>query len=174
MVGSKPRLVGRLYSVQLRSESSEKYGGKQLEQYWQATNWPEITCIFSVIFFVNDLYSDLSPAFWCEVILLRNFVGDCSDFFFRIVTAIFELFSSYSIAVFRFPYFLSVVGVLNLIFCELFYGIVLLRIFTVIFSAKIRSFFSVIFFAFVQIFIKFRKYICDSLPRFDSFAFFCS
>ena len=82
MIGPKPRLIGKLYTVQRKSESSVKYGGKQLVKYWQTTNWSVIACIFSVTFFVNDLDSNISPVFWCEVILLRSFVEDYPDFSF--------------------------------------------------------------------------------------------
>ena len=81
MVGPKPRLVWRLYDVQRMCESGVQNCGKQLVQNWQATNWPVIACILSVTFFVDDLDTDLSPTFWCEVLLLRNFIKDRPDFF---------------------------------------------------------------------------------------------
>ena len=145
---------------------------KNLYRTGKPTNWPVITCILSVTFFVNDLDTDLSPTFWCEVLLQRNSVEDGPDFFFRIVTAVFELLSSYSIAVFRIPSFQSVDGILNLIFCELWNGVELAGIGFVIFSARLHIFFGVSFFNFIQVFVEFRKYICDSLSRLHSFAFF--
>ena len=57
--------------------------------------------------------------------------------------------SSDSIAVFRFPFFQSVDGILNLIYCELFYEIVLCIIFLVVFSIQLHASFSVVSFAFV-------------------------
>ena len=63
-------------------------------------------------------------------------------------------------------------GILNLIFCKLWDGVVLARICFVIFSARVHTFFCATFFTFIQIFREFRKYICDSLSRIDNFAFF--
>ena len=44
--------------------------------------------------------------------------------------------------------------------------------FYISFSARVRSFSCVTFLTFVQIFVEFRKDICESLSRFDGFAFF--
>ena len=48
----------------------------------------------------------------------------------------------------------------------------LVRILFNFFSARVRTFSSVTFLTLVQILVEFRKYICDSLSRFDGFAFF--
>ena len=48
----------------------------------------------------------------------------------------------------------------------------LTRSFFIFFSARVRYFSCVTFLTFVQIFVEFRKDICDSLSRFDGFAIF--
>ena len=108
VIGSKPRLVGRLYSVQAGCESSIKYRCEQLVHYWQTTNWPVISCILSVTFFVNYLYSYFRQLFGVKSSCCAISLKIILIFFFRLVTAVFELFGSYSIAVSRFPFFLVV------------------------------------------------------------------
>ena len=123
-----------------------------------------IACIFSVTFFVNDLGTDLSPTFWCEVLQLHNFTEDYPDFLFRFVTAVFYCSARVLLLSFAFPV-LSVDGILILDFCKFWDGVVLARIIFVISNC-------VVFFTFMQIFKKYRKYVCDSLPFLDGFSFF--
>ena len=50
-----------------------------------------------------------------------------SDFFLRLIAAIFELFSSYSTAVFCFSFLEAVDSILDLSFCNFWDGIELIR-----------------------------------------------
>ena len=83
----------------------------------------------------------------------------------------FELFSSYSTAVFCFSFFEAVDGILDLIFCKFWTGIVLIRYSFILISARLCSLFLVIFFTFVQACVEFSENVCNSLSRVDGFAF---
>ena len=53
---------------------------------------------------MNDLDSDFPPTFWCEVILLRNFVEDCPDFSFVSSLQFLSCSSRIPLLSFAFPF----------------------------------------------------------------------
>ena len=71
------------------------------------------------LFFVNHLNANPKPCFWRAVLLQQHFVEDLADLFFRLIAAIFDLFSSDPTAVSRFPSFEAVNRILDFTCCEL-------------------------------------------------------
>ena len=110
----------------------------------------------------------ISPCLWSAVLLLKDFVKDLSDLFFRTFTAISFLFRSHSTAVSCFSSsFEADDGFLNLFFSKLWYWLCA-------FSARFSfPFFLVDFLLlyFVWVCVEFCENICDSFSGDDHLAF---
>ena len=107
--------------------------------------------IFRQLFGVKSSSCSIS----LKIILVFSFVSSLQ---FLNCSARIQLLS------FAFPV-LSVDGILILDFCKFWEGVVLARIIFVVSNC-------VVFFTFMQIFKKYRKYVCDSLPLLDGFSLF--
>ena len=120
-----------------------------------------IAYILYVTFLVDHFYFHFLPFFRCEIVPFYDLVEELSHHFSRLIVAIFDVFGSYSISVWRLASFEFADCTLKFFRRDFRYSFVIFRfMFRVVFSTD-----------FVESLVEFSKGIGDSFSRSDAFTF---